>query len=66
MKKNLWHNNPSTDGIDYIHKQKFVKVSTERLDDLDKFPFPNSLLVKPVEELMWYQKILGKFRLHIY
>ena len=41
----------STDGIDYIQKQKSVKVNTERLGDLDRFLFPNGLLVMPVEEL---------------
>ena len=32
-------------------KQKSVKVNTERLGDLDRFLFPNGLLVMPVEEL---------------
>ena len=45
------HKLSSTDGIDYIQKQKSVKVNTERLGDLDRFPFPNGLLVMPVEEL---------------
>ena len=43
----------STDGIDYIQKQKSVKVNTERLSDLDRFPLPNGLLVMPVEELKY-------------
>ena len=45
------HKLSSTDGIDYIQKQKSVKVNTERLGDLDRFPSPNGLLVMPVEEL---------------
>ena len=45
------HKLSSTDGIDYIQKQKSVKVNTERLGDLDRFPFPNGLLVMSVEEL---------------
>ena len=50
------HKLSSTDGIDYIQKQKSVKVNTERLSDLDRFPFPNGLLVMPVEELKQFQK----------
>ena len=49
------HKLSATDGIDYIQKQKSVKVNTERLGDLDGFPFPNGLLVMPVEELKWFQ-----------
>ena len=49
--KRPWHSLSSTDGIDYIQKQKPVKVNTERLGDLDRFLFPNGLLVMPVEEL---------------
>ena len=45
------HKLSSTDGIDYIQKQKSVKVNTERLGNLDRFPFLNGLLVMPVEEL---------------
>ena len=43
------HSLSSTDGIDYIQKQKPVKVNTERLGDLDRFLFPNGLLVMPVK-----------------
>ena len=32
-------------------KQKSVKVNTEHLGDIDRFLFPNGLLVMPVEEL---------------
>ena len=53
--KRSWHELSSTDGIDYIQKQKSVKVSTERLSDLDRFSFPNGLLVMPVEELKQFQ-----------
>ena len=35
------HKLSSTDGIDYIQKQKSVKVNTERLGDIDRFPFPH-------------------------
>ena len=41
--------------------QKSVKVNTERLSDLDRFSVMNDLLTMPVEELKWFQKILGKF-----
>ena len=49
--KRPWHSLSSTDGIDYILKQKPVKVNTERLGGLDRFLFPNELSVMPVEEL---------------
>ena len=52
--KELWKDRDelsSIDGIDYIQKQKPVKVNTERLGDLDRFLLPNGLLVMPVEEL---------------
>ena len=49
--KRSWHELSSTDGIDYILKQKSVKVNTERLGDLDGFSFQDGLLVMPVEEL---------------
>ena len=49
--KRPWHKLSSIGDIDYIQKQKSVKVNTERLGDLDRFPFPNGLLVMPVEEL---------------
>ena len=49
--KRPWHKLSSTDGIDYIRKQKPAKVNTERLGYLDRFLFPNGLLVMPVEEL---------------
>jgi len=49
--KRPWHKLSSTGGIDYIQKQKPVKVNTELLGDLDRFLFPNGLLVMPVEEL---------------
>ena len=49
--KRPWHELSSADGIDYIQKQKSVKVNTEHLGDPDRFPFPNGLLVMPVEEL---------------
>ena len=47
----IQYNPSSTDGIDYIRKQKPVKVNTERLSDLDRFLFPNGLSVMPVKEL---------------
>ena len=53
--KRSWHELSSTDGIDYIQKQKSVKVNTERLGDLDRFLFLNGLLVMPVEELKQFQ-----------
>ena len=53
--KRPWHKLSSIGGIDYIQKQKSVKVNTERLGDLDRFPFPNGLLVMPVEELKQFQ-----------
>ncbi|MDD6916120.1 MAG: hypothetical protein PUJ07_07605 [Eubacteriales bacterium] len=49
--KRPWHSLSLTDGIDYIRKQKPVKVNTERLGDLDIFLFPNGLSVMTVEEL---------------
>ena len=45
------HKLSSTDGIDYIQKQKSVKVNTEHLGDIDRFPFPNGLLVMPVKDI---------------
>ena len=54
--KRPWHKLSSIGGIDYIQKQKSVKVNTERLGDLDRFPFPNGLLVMSVEELKRFQK----------
>ena len=56
-----WHKLFSTDGIDYIQKQKSVKVNTERFGDLDRFPFPNGLSVMPVEELKQFQKFWVNF-----
>ena len=53
--KRPWHKLSSIGGIDYIQKQKSVKVNTERFDDLDRFPFLNGLLVMPVEELKLFQ-----------
>ena len=44
--------------IDTLSAAKFVigfKVNTERLGDLDRFPFPNGLLVMSVEELKRFQ-----------